>query len=116
MNTGFGMSTYGNVPEQDEEPEPIDRSTLPLTADQLCAAKLQAWKDISIPLRRQSNHPEALRSDLLEFRFGKGKHSSAFSPPIHETLPNVISFRRPEFTEHLVPGCFVDEKGPRTRA
>jgi hypothetical protein len=51
---------------------------------------------VLLPDRPISSHRnfEALRADLLEFRFGKGKDNSAFSPPIVQTLPCVISFRR----------------------
>ena len=53
QNTGSGVSTYGSIGvssfgedarEAEAEPEPFDRSLLPKTADEVCAAFREAWK------------------------------------------------------------------------
>jgi hypothetical protein len=68
MNTGFGVGTYGTVIERDEEPEPIAREALPLTADQTAAAFLKAWKD--------GGNREQIVADLRAYRRESGELST----------------------------------------
>jgi hypothetical protein len=65
QNTGGGVAIYGTVIEQDEEPEPIDRSTLPLTADQTVAAFRQAWLD--------GGDRDQIVADLRNYRRASGE-------------------------------------------
>jgi hypothetical protein len=68
QNTGFGMATYGTVIEEDEEPEPIAREALPLTADQTAAAFLKAWRD--------GGNREQIVADLRAYRRESGELST----------------------------------------
>jgi hypothetical protein len=68
QNTGFGMATYGTVIEEDEEPEPIAREALPLTADQPAAAFLKAWRD--------GGNREQIVADLRAYRRESGELST----------------------------------------
>jgi hypothetical protein len=64
-NTGFGVGTYGSVPERDEEPEPIAREDLPKTADQVTNAFLQSWK--------AGGDRDKIVAELREYRRASGE-------------------------------------------
>jgi hypothetical protein len=91
QNTGGGVSTYGSVGvsafgedarEAEAEPEPFDRALLPKTADQVCAAKLEAWK--AGASRNQ------IVADLRDYRRASGELSTykICNEAIQEILKN----------------------------
>ena len=77
LDTGSGVSTYGSVGisdfgegarEAEAAPEPFDRSTLPLTADQTAAAFREAWK--------AGGDREQIVAELREYRRQSGELST----------------------------------------